>query len=220
MSDISGQEYSTEITQEFETTYTKEKDALRRAVDKIFRKGMKERYDLAIQECKSVNGKKILDLGCDTGYLSIELAKRGAQVVGINSSLKAIGATRQIAERERLPNRCALIQDDFAKHLFNEKFDISLALGFFDHAKDPAFYLKKIKALTTEKCIMSFPSKLAFQVPLRMIWLRSRNLPVYFYTKSELKGILSQQFPHFKIKNISAGYFCVASVKDKTKQLG
>lgn len=208
----SGKRYWDEVAEEFSTFYGEEKGILRRAIDNVFRKGMTERFNLTLEECKNVNGKKILDIGCGSGRLSIELAKRGAHVVGIDFSQSMLNMATLAARKQGLEHKCIFIQDDFVNHIFNEHFHISIALGFFDYAKDPAMHLKKIRSLTTEKCIMSFPSKFAFQVPIRMIWLRSRNYPVYFYTRKGLKRLLSEQFTHFKIRNMSALYFCVAYV--------
>lgn len=199
----STREHWDNIAQEFDTFYKKEKDALRRAVDKIFRKGMAERVNLTLQECKNVKGKRILDIGCGLGHATTELMKRGSEVVGISST---VNATRLIKEMY------VLICDDFLDYPFDESFDISIALGFFDHTGNPTPYLKKMKLLTREKCIMSFPSQFAFQVPIRMIWLRSKKCPAYFYTKKRIKRLFHPIFPRFKIKNISAGYHCVASV--------
>lgn len=204
--------YWDEVVQEFDTYYREEKAALRWAIDKIFRKAVTERFSLTLQECKNVKEKRILDIGCGTGRMAVQMAKRGAHVVGIDISQNMLDMAKSIAEKEGLQDQCTFIRDDFANHTFNEKFDVSLALGFFDYTKDAAFHLKKIRSLTTEKCVMSFPAKFAFQVPLRMIWLKSRNIPVYFYTKKELKRLLSPHFSHYKIKNLSAGYHCVAFV--------
>lgn len=207
------------LAQEFDIVYREEKAILQRAVDKIFRKGIKEGYALALQECKNVKGKRILDIGCGAGLVSTALAKNGAYVVGITSSRSITENAKLTLEDEDVQDRFTLVHDEFEKHVFDEKFHISLALEIFDFTKDAAFYIAKMKSLTTEKCIMSFPSKFAFQAPLRMIWLRSRNIPLYFYTKDELKRLFSHHFAHYKIKNISARYFCVASVKDKTELL-
>jgi len=215
MSGLKEQNHLANMAQEFDILYKEEKAVLRRAIDKVFRKGIKEGYFLTLQECKNVNGKKILDVGCGAGWVSAALAKKGAYVVGVESPRVMTEKAKLILEKEDLQDRFTLVHDDFEKHVFDEKFHISLALEIFDFTKDAAFYIRKMKSLTTEKCIMSFPSKFAFQVPLRMIWLRSRNLPLYFYTKEELKRLFSQHFAHYKIKNVSARYFCVASIKTK-----
>ena len=197
----SKREYWDNIAQEFDTFYRKEKDALRRAIDKIFRKNMTERLILTLQECKNVKGKRILDIGCGLGHAATELMKRGAEVVGISSSVNMTHLIKGVY---------VLLYDDFLGYAFDESFDISVALGFFDHTGNPTPYLRKMKLLTRAKCIMSFPSQFAFQVPIRMIWLRSKKCPAYFYTKKKIKKLFYPIFPRFKIKNISAGYHCIA----------
>ncbi len=211
----SKREYWDNVAQEFDTFYRKEKRALRRVVDKIFRKNMAERFSLTLKECKNVDGKKILDVGCGSGRMTIELARRGAHVAGIDLSENMLKMAMAIAQKLDVEKNCEFISDDFLSHIFTKNFDILIALGFFDYTKDPVPYLAKMKSLTREKCIFSFPSKFAFQVPLRMIWLKARKFPVYFYTKKELKRLFTPIFPRFRIKNISAGYLCVAFVSDK-----
>jgi len=197
----SAKEHWYNIAQEFDTSYKKEKGALKRALDKIFRKNMIERVNLTLQGCRNVKGKKILDIGCGLGHTATELIKRGANVVGVSSN---VNATRLIKEEY------VLMREDFLNSVFDETFDITIALGFFDHTEDPTPYLEKMKLLTREKCVMSFPSQFAFQVPIRMIWLKSKKYPAYFYTKKKIKRLFYPIFPRFKIKNISAGYYCVA----------
>lgn len=218
MPDFIDEEYWNKAALEFDAYYQEEKDALRRAIDKIFRKGMKERFNLTLQECRRVDGKRVLDIGCGTGRMSLELAKRGAKVTGIDFSQTMLDMATAVARQSGLEDRCTFVLDDFTKHVFKEKFDISLALGLFDYTKEPEVFLRKIRALTEEKFLASYPSKFAFQVPLRMIWLRSRNLPVYFYTKSQLKRLYAPLFPRYKIKNISALHYCIAYSKPPQNQ--
>lgn len=71
---------------------------------------------------QDLHGRRVLDAGCGTGMLSIEAARRGAEVVGIDVSpqLVAIGT-------ERLPDdvkrRITLVSGDM----------LDPALGAFDH---------------------------------------------------------------------------------------
>jgi len=203
---------------EFDTFYQEEKRALRKLVDRIFRKGMKERFHLTLKECNDVSGKKILDVGCGPGRIAVELAKRGGYVIGIDLSENMVNLANNLAKKLGLNDKCKFVCDDFLRHTFNEKFDISIALGFFDYTQNLAPYLAKIRSLTTEKCIMSFPCKFSWQTPLRIAWLRRRKCPVFFYTKEKIRNLLSQYFSDFRLSSISADYFCVVNLNLNEKR--
>ena len=69
----------------------------------------------------NLSGKRVLDAGCGPGQLSIELAQRGAQVLGIDISSNLI----EIAKK-RLPEK-------FKKNLKFEKSDMVKDNGKFDY---------------------------------------------------------------------------------------
>ncbi len=50
-------------------------------------------------------GKDVLDLGCAGGFMAEALAKRGAQVTGIDPASDAITAARQHAQARRAAHR-------------------------------------------------------------------------------------------------------------------
>jgi len=138
--------YWEKVAPEFDEYYQQEKSISRRVLDKVFRKSMKERVDLTLLECKNVSGKKILDIGCGSGRIAIELANRGAEVVGIDFSKNMLDMAASMAKKQGLEN-CKFILADFMSHVFGENFDISLALGFFDYTRDPMSYLKKMRSI-------------------------------------------------------------------------
>jgi ubiquinone/menaquinone biosynthesis C-methylase UbiE len=200
--------YFDQIVDEFDSIYGGKKSRPEKLLDWIFRKGMKERFSLTLLECENVKGKTVLDIGCGTGRIDVELAKRGAYVLGIDFSSKMIEYSTVLAKKNGLEEKCRFICADFIEHDFDEKFDITVAIGFFDYVKTPAPHIGKMKLVTKEKCIVSFPAKWAFQMPIRKIWLKKRNCPVYFYDRKSIIDLLSSVFPKFDITKISAAYFC------------
>jgi SAM-dependent methyltransferase len=63
------------------------------------------------------SGERILDVGCGTGQLTAEIAKQGAQVVGLDSSATMIGQARQ-----NYPGLAFVLGDATSFH-FEEPFD-------------------------------------------------------------------------------------------------
>ncbi len=55
-----------------------------------FTKHTKKEIDFLLEEFKLPKGAKILDMGCGVGRHSIELAKRGYRVTGIDISQKML----------------------------------------------------------------------------------------------------------------------------------
>ena len=185
-------------------------------INKLFRKGMVERFKLALNECSP--NSTILDVGCGSGRISIALAEKGANITGIDYSSQMIELAYDYLKKYENENNTKLnikfVYSDFVENYNNaEKFDISLALGVLDYLKDPLPLLLKMKNLTKEKLIISYPAKFTFQMPLRKIWLWTKKCPVYFYTKKRIKSIYkSINLSQYEIIDVAAGYFVKAYI--------
>ena len=86
-----------------------------------------------------LDGKKILDMGCNEGFFSIEMASRGADVTGIDIDEKRILKANFI--KEVLASELSLsfnIQDVYSKEFASlKRFDLCLCLGFIHRVPDP-----------------------------------------------------------------------------------
>jgi len=193
--------------------------SLKKLINKFFRKGMVERFKLALEECES--NKTVLDVGCGSGRISIALAELGAHITGIDYSLPMIELAKEYLQKYEKENNKKLnikyIHSDFINNYYSgEKFDVSLALGVTDYLRDPIPLLLKMKDLTKEKLIVSYPAKFTFQIPLRKIWLWTKKCPVYFYTKKRIKAIYNSiNLTHYEIIDVAAGYFVKAYINNK-----
>ena len=75
----------------------------------------------------SVNGLKVLDVGCAFGYLTNELALRGADVVGLDSS------TYAISQAEILFPSLTFVNEDVSNQSERNNFyDLIVGMGIFD----------------------------------------------------------------------------------------
>lgn len=210
-------EYFEKTAKDFDDIYDNRGGPIKKIANKLFRKGMRERFNLTLQLCSSEN-KTLLDIGCGAGRFTIPLAEKGTRVTGIDYSQEMIRMARDYLKNyEKKTNKKLDIKyfcSDFLKDFPSDKsFDLVLAIGVFDYLQEPLPFLKKMKAVTDETIITSFPKKFTPQMPIRKLWLMTKKCPAYFYTKEEIKKLYSSAgVKDYEIIDISAGYLVKAHV--------
>lgn len=122
--------------------------------DKVYRKGEKKHYtkllfgkkqalpvdEAEVAKALSWKGKSALDVGCGTGLMAFEAARRGAsKVVGIDFSPEAIRAAK---EKYRHPNLEYRVEN-IGRH--KGRYDIIMSLGTLEHMDDPLATLRLLK---------------------------------------------------------------------------
>lgn len=127
-----------------------------------------------------LHGKRILDAGCGTGALAIEVARRGAEVVAIDLSPTLVDLARS-----RLPTDVAHRID------FRSGDMLDSALGHFDHAvamdsiihyrtEDAVNALAKLAERTSASILFTFAPRtplLAFMISVGRIFPRGNRAP-------------------------------------------
>jgi tRNA (mo5U34)-methyltransferase len=95
---------------------------------------------------RDLKGWRVLDIGCNAGFYSFELGRRGAEVLGIDIDPRYLAQARWAAERFGLPNvrfaRRQLYDLDPA-----ERFDLILFMGVFYHLRYPMLALDLLARL-------------------------------------------------------------------------
>jgi len=94
--------------------------------DETFISGTKEECDFIEAEINFDKLLKILDVGCGTGRHSIELAKRGYKVTGIDLSDSLLEKAKEKALKENL--KVKFIKHDARKLEFNKEFDVAILI--------------------------------------------------------------------------------------------
>ena len=89
----------------------------------------------------NLTGKTVLDIGCNAGFYSIEMKRRGAErVLGIDTDEKYLAQARFAADvaRVSISFRCMSVYDVAQ---LNEKFDLVLMMGVLYHLRHPLLAL-------------------------------------------------------------------------------
>jgi 2-polyprenyl-3-methyl-5-hydroxy-6-metoxy-1,4-benzoquinol methylase len=199
------------VARDFDGIYDNRGSVIKKTINKVFRKAMRERVALTLQECEN-DHKKILDIGCGSGRVSLPLAEKGMSVVGIDYSSEMIDLAKDYLKKYEeslgIKLNIEFLCSDFMNNFeSNNLFDITLALGVLDYIKDPLPFLKKMLSFTKEEIIISFPAKYSLQTLIRKFWLYTKKCPVYFYTKRELSSIYSSlELADYEIIKITSGY--------------
>ena len=95
-----------------------------------------------------LTGKSVLDIGCNAGFYSMEMARRGAdRVVGIDSDPRYLAQARLAADALGFSERIELRQlDVYDVGALGERFDVVVFMGVLYHLRHPLLALDLIHA--------------------------------------------------------------------------
>jgi magnesium-protoporphyrin O-methyltransferase len=159
----------------------------------LFRKRyVYKRLNAVVSMCGDVRGKAVLEVGCGSGQYSVELAKRGADVTGIDIAPNMIQVSRRLAESDGVKNCRFVLSDVF--DFKGGKYDVVVCSGVFDYVPGDKSQklLDRLKSLSEGVVVMTYPKLWNVQVPVRKAWLLWRGLPVYFYTKKRVSEMFKK----------------------------
>lgn len=209
----------------FDAIYHTEKGLWQRTIDALFRGVIHQRFQLAMDWSGDVTGRSVLDAGCGSGRYCIELARRGAETIGLDFAESMVQMSRQAATDAGVADRCTFEVADVFQWCAPRHFDITLGIGFFDYIADPERMLRCLAAVTQGQGIFSFPIRWTARTPTRWLRLRLRGCPVFFYDRLQVEQLLARAgWEDVQITQLSRDYLVRArsggaSGHDETRTL-
>ena len=181
-----------DVAQEFDAIYTGNKSPVARALDRWLRRDIYQRFDWVMRLAGDVRGQRICDVGCGSGRFVSALARRGAHVTGIDVAPEMLALARQLVAADGVADRCSFVHTDVLHWSTAERFDLTIAIGFWDYIADPAGRLRVIRQITTGRFLSAWPRLWTWRAPIRKVRLGALGCPVYFFTRDRVYGLLQE----------------------------
>lgn len=90
------------------------------------------------KEYKNGSAELVLDLGCGTGRMAIELAKRGYDMTGVDYSVEMLDIAREAADREGLSGKMLWLCQDITEFELYGTVDVTVScLDTLNHLTEP-----------------------------------------------------------------------------------
>jgi len=118
---------------------------------------------------EDLTGWRVLDIGCNAGFYSVELAKRGAQVLAIDLDEHYLRQARWVVEEFGLIDQISFKKMqvyDLAR--FEEDFDMVFFMGVFYHLRYPMLAMDIVSQKVRKMLVfqtLSMPGRQEMEIP-------------------------------------------------------
>jgi len=182
-----------ERARSFDGIYSGRKSAPRRLFDRLARRNVRDRLEWSLDVLAPLEGRHVLDAGCGSGRHAVELARRGAHVVGVDVSPTMLDMARAAASEAGVDESCRFVEADAAADdVPGAPFEACVAMGVLDYTHEPARLLRRLGELTDGPVLCSLPARWSLRVPARKAWLTLKGCPVRFYDERDVREVCSE----------------------------
>ena len=159
--------------------------------------------------------KRVLDVGCATGYLAKALVERGCTVTGVEFDTEAAEEARPHLERLILGDIETM---DMAETFGDERFDVVVFGDVLEHLRDPLPVLRKVRQVLADRgsVVASIPNIAHGSVRLALLAGRFDYQPlglldsthVRFFTRSSIEDLFREAgLVPIDVRRTTAGFF-------------
>ena len=186
----------------FDALYDEE-HPLQRAV----RPGLLKRRDFALEVVREYDSPRVLDVGGGSGRVGELILEAGARE-WVNADIAQEMLDLSAKRLERFGDKVKLVHGDFLSVPLQGKFDVTIALGFFDYIPDAHRFVRRMAELTSGSAVASFPRWNWLKGPVRKLRYEViNNCPIFNYTERELRFLFGGAgFSRVLIKQGRSGF--------------
>jgi cyclopropane fatty-acyl-phospholipid synthase-like methyltransferase len=180
-------------------------------IDKYFRQTVYQRYANTVSHLENPELNTVLDIGCGPGHYVMSALKLGKKVTALDIASKMLDLTKARVDESEFGASVDYLLADYMEHTFQNKFDATIVMGFFDYVADPVPFIKKLLADTSKEIYISVPKNDGWQAFQRKIRYWINKCPLYLFSLDQLKSILtdSECLSESEIIPMKDGWFVV-----------
>ena len=200
--------------EDFDSIYGdgKPRNLFNRITDKLFRQSMYERYKRTIDFLTNSDVKTVLDVGCGSGRYSLDLAKNGMIVTGVDLAQKMLNIAQSNSQKAGFENNTYIVGSYFDVKI-DKKHDAAILMGLFDYISNPEELFSKLKKDTGKYILASFPKPGGILGWQRKIRYNMRNCQLFYYSKESLEELMSaSDISNYEIQDNHREYFLIAKL--------
>jgi SAM-dependent methyltransferase len=159
------------------------------ALQRLLRPGLFNRRELALEVAREYEAPSVLDVGGGSGRIGeLLLAEGASRYVDVDLSDRMLDLARD--RLARFGDKVELVQGDFLTTPLEDRFDLVLALGYFDYVEDAAAHTRRIGELCSGSAVASFPRWTWRKGPIRKLRYEViNNCPIFDYDREQLRQL-------------------------------
>jgi SAM-dependent methyltransferase len=187
------QRHFDEDSSRFDAIYGDRKSAFETFVDTRIRGVVVDRLRLTRVLAPLPGTWSVLDVGCGSGRYGLALVADGAsRAVGIDFAPRMIEIARREAARAPDPGRFEFHVAEWMEFPAAERFDVVLAMGYFDYIPEPVPHLRKMVEASKVRLMASFPKRWEWRVPVRKVRFALSRSYVRFFDRAEVERFAAE----------------------------
>ena len=162
-------------------------------INRLFRRKTFQRRTEVVKQWLTehgVAGKRVLDLGCGSGEVSVVAARLGAQVTGLDIVPGMVAIATSQAAAAGLSERAAFRVHNLVSDPI-EPADVVMMIGVVEYYRDIDRLLPKVAAATGELLIIVDTRGPWWRRRLRYVLARLKRFHLYYHAPDRIRDILA-----------------------------